>query len=71
MQRGGPSSSSALIAFLYVCITVCVLEAAFVDWWVRHRVPWLRLEVFAALGLIAAFVGLFLFTFVQMLTKQR
>ncbi len=60
-----------LIAFLYVCITVCVLEAAFVDWWVHHRVPWLRLEVFAALGLIAAFVGLFLFTFIEELTKGR
>ncbi|MCJ2531195.1 MAG: hypothetical protein LN413_02595 [Candidatus Thermoplasmatota archaeon] len=60
-----------LIAFLYVYITVYVVSAASVDWWVHHWVPWLRLDVFAALGLIAAFVGLFLFTFVQELTKRR
>ncbi len=60
-----------LIAFLYVYLTVYVLAAASVDWWVHHWVPWLRLDVFAALGLIAAFVGLFLFTFVQELTKRR
>lgn len=60
-----------LIAFLYVYITVYVVAAASVDWWVHHWVPWLRLDVFAALGLIAAFIGLFLFTFVQQLTKRR
>lgn len=60
-----------LIAFLYVYVTVYVLAAASVDWWVHHWVPWLRLDVFAALGLIAAFIGLFLFTFVQQLTKRR
>ncbi|MFQ5552797.1 MAG: hypothetical protein ACE5EW_03675, partial [Thermoplasmata archaeon] len=58
-----------LIAFLYVYVTVYILEAAAVDWWVHHWVPWLRLDVFAALGLIAAFIGLFLFTFVQQLRK--
>lgn len=60
-----------LIAFLYVFFTVYVLSVASVDWWVHHWVPWLRLDVFAALGLIAAFIGLFLFTFVQELTKRR
>lgn len=60
-----------LIAFLYVYVTVYVLAVASVDWWVHHWVPWLRLDVFAALGLIAAFIGLFLFTFVQQLTKPR
>lgn len=59
-----------LIAFLYVFVTVYILSAAAVDWWVHHWVPWLRLDVFAALGLIAAFIGLFLFTFVQQLTRQ-
>ncbi|MFQ5919061.1 MAG: hypothetical protein ACE5I4_03310 [Thermoplasmata archaeon] len=59
-----------LIAFLYVYVTVYVIQAASVDWWVHHWVPWLRLDVFAALGLIAAFVGLFLLTFVQELRKK-
>ncbi len=45
MQRGGALFVFGLIAFLYVCITVCMLEAAF--------------------------VGLFLFTFVQEVTKGR
>ncbi|MDX1534778.1 MAG: hypothetical protein R3291_04085, partial [Thermoplasmata archaeon] len=59
-----------LIAFLYVYLTVYVIQAASVDWWVHHWVPWLRLDAFAALGLIAAFLGLFLWTFVQELRKR-
>jgi hypothetical protein len=59
-----------LIAFLYVYVTVYVVSAASVDWWVHHWIPWLRLDVFAALGLIAAFIGLFLLTFVQELRKR-